>query len=106
MPELTDGIVRRALATILDPELGLDLVTLGLIYDVRIDGRQVAIRLTLTTPGCPLIGTIVDDVRRAVLGIGPVDRVNVDLTFDPPWTPERMSDEAREQLGLPARKNV
>lgn len=98
--------VTDALATVKDPELGLDLVTLGLIYDVTIASDRVDIRCTVTTPGCPLIETIVDDIRAAVSGIAGVKRVEVELTFDPPWTPERMSPEARETLGLPVRPAV
>lgn len=91
------------LRTIKDPELGLDLVTLGLIYEANIKNGSAYVRLTLTTPGCPLIATIIEDVRAAVRSLPDIREVKVDLTFDPPWTPDRMSDEAREALGFPAR---
>ncbi len=100
MTTVNQSQVRQALAQIKDPELGLDLVTLGLVYDIRIAAGAVSIRCTLTTPGCPLIETIIDDVKRTVGAIPGVRQVEVDLTFDPPWTPERMSEEARELLGL------
>lgn len=100
MSVLTEHDVLQALRQIKDPELGLDLVTLGLIYEVKIERGVVAVRLTLTTPGCPLISTIIDDVRAALGRLPAVEGVKVDLTFDPPWTPARMSEEAKELLGL------
>jgi len=99
----TQARLLDTLRTIKDPELGLDLVTLGLIYETRLDAGQAYVRLTLTTPGCPLIATIIEDVRAAVRSLPDVREVKVDLTFDPPWTPDRMSDEARELLGFPGR---
>lgn len=90
----------NALATIKDPELGLDLVSLGLIYETRMEGASAHVRLTLTTPGCPLAGTIIEDVRAALRFLPGVHDVSVDLTFDPPWTPDRMSHEARAALGM------
>lgn len=93
-----------ALATIKDPELGLDLVSLGLIYETWIEGASAHVRLTLTTPGCPLAGTIIEDVRAALCSLPGVQDVNVDLTFDPPWTPDRMSQEARAALGMISRQ--
>lgn len=99
----SDERLLNALRTIKDPELGLDLVTLGLIYETRRTGPEAYVRLTLTTPGCPLIATIIEDVRAAMRRIDGIEQVKVDLTFDPPWTPERMSGEARELLGFPAR---
>lgn len=100
---VSDERLLSALRTIKDPELGLDLVTLGLIYETRRTGSEAYVQLTLTTPGCPLIATIIEDVRAAIRRIDGIEQVKVDLTFDPPWTPDRMSDEARELLGFPAR---
>ncbi|MBI4090288.1 MAG: metal-sulfur cluster assembly factor [Candidatus Kerfeldbacteria bacterium] len=94
------GQVSEALQRIKDPELGLDLVSLGLIYETRITHGSVFIRCTLTTPGCPLASTIVEDIRAAVGRLPGVSTVEVDLTFDPPWTPDKMSTEAAELLGL------
>jgi MoaA/NifB/PqqE/SkfB family radical SAM enzyme/metal-sulfur cluster biosynthetic enzyme len=82
--------ITEALRTVLDPELGLSVVDLGLVYGVAIEGGAVRITMTLTAPGCPLHGVLTDWVRRAVLAIPGVDRVDVALTFDPPWTPARM----------------
>lgn len=92
--------ILEALGRIKDPELGLDLVSLGLIYETAINGESVYVRCTLTTPGCPLAGTIIEDVRAAVGRLPGVSSVEVDLTFDPPWTPDKMSAEAAELLGL------
>lgn len=106
MTTISKQQIMTTLAGIKDPELGLDLVTLGLIYETRISADTVAIRCTVTTPGCPLIETIVEDIKRTVGALPGVRRVEVDLTFDPPWSPERMSQEARELLGLNARTTV
>jgi MoaA/NifB/PqqE/SkfB family radical SAM enzyme/metal-sulfur cluster biosynthetic enzyme len=82
--------VRTALSTVIDPELAMSIVDLGLIYDIRIDGAHVAITMTLTAPGCPLHDTIVDWARAAVSALPDVERVDITLTFDPPWTPSRV----------------
>jgi metal-sulfur cluster biosynthetic enzyme len=79
-----------ALRDVFDPELGMSVIDLGLIYDVRIDGGRVAVTMTLTSAGCPLHDAMTDWVRRAVEQVPDVDGVAVTLTFDPPWTPERM----------------
>jgi metal-sulfur cluster biosynthetic enzyme len=87
---VTPERVIGALRAVLDPELGLSVVDLGLIYGVDIEGGTVRITMTLTAPGCPLHDVMADWVRRAVLGIAGVEQVDVTLTFDPPWTPERI----------------
>ena len=81
----------EALRAVVDPELGLSVVDLGLIYAVAIEGRAVRVTMTLTAPGCPLHGVMADWVRRAVLGMAGVGKVDVRLTFDPPWTPARIT---------------
>jgi radical SAM protein len=90
-PPVTPEQVTDALQSVLDPELSLSVVDLGLIYGVGIEGRTVRITMTLTAPGCPLHAVMIDWVRRAVLGIPGVERVDVSLTFDPPWTPARIA---------------
>jgi metal-sulfur cluster biosynthetic enzyme len=97
---LTVAQVRDALRSIKDPELGLDLVSLGLIYETRLRDGRVYVRCTLTTPGCPLISSIIEDVRAAIGRLPGVSAVEVELTFDPPWTPDKMSAEAAELLGF------
>lgn len=82
--------VIEALRDVFDPELGMSVVDLGLIYDVRIDGGRVGITMTLTSAGCPLHDAMTGWVRRAVERVPDVADVAVTLTFDPPWTPERM----------------
>jgi radical SAM protein len=82
--------VMRALATVLDPELGMSIVDLGLVYDVRVRPGAVDVTMTLTAPGCPIHDAMQDWVRAAVLRVPGVERVEVTLTFDPPWTPDRI----------------
>jgi metal-sulfur cluster biosynthetic enzyme len=80
--------------------LHLDLVVLGLVYDIEIDEANVHVRISLTTPMCPVAPQIVEDARAAVAGIEGVENAEVQLTFDPPWTPERISPLIRSSLGL------
>ena len=88
--ELTEARVLESLAGVVDPELGLSIVDLGLVYGVRIDGARVAVTMTLTAPGCPLHEVMAEWARAAVAAIPGVERVDVAITFDPPWTPARM----------------
>jgi radical SAM protein len=88
---ITPGRITQALRTVIDPELGLSVVELGLIYGIAIEGGAVRITMTLTAPGCPLHELMAEWVRRAVLGVPGVERVDVSLTFDPPWTPDRIA---------------
>lgn len=97
---VTEKDVRNALKGVKDPELGLDLVVLGLIYDIEIDGADVKAIISLTSPMCPVAGQIVEDVRTAIAAVDGVDSAEVELTFDPPWTPERISPLIRSSLGL------
>lgn len=92
--------VLETLRVVMDPELGIDIVALGLLYDVRVDATVglVDILMTLTVKGCPMHATIARDVELAVRSLPWVRDVVLSLTFDPPWTPERLSDEARAQL--------
>ena len=97
---LTEKDIRTALKGVKDPELGLDLVVLGLIYDIEIEGDHVDAIMSLTSPMCPVAGQIVEDVKTAIEGVEGVGSVEVELTFDPPWTPERISPLIRASLGL------
>jgi metal-sulfur cluster biosynthetic enzyme len=97
---VTEKMVRDALKTVKDPELHLDLVTLGLVYDIQIDGTRAKAIITLTTPMCPVAGEIVDQARLAIAKVDGVEKAEVELTFDPPWTPERISPLIRSSLGL------
>jgi metal-sulfur cluster biosynthetic enzyme len=97
---VTEKDVRNALKGVKDPELGLDLVVLGLIYDIEVEGADVKAIMSLTSPMCPVAGQIVEDVRTAIVALDGVDSADVQLTFDPPWTPERISPLIRSSLGL------
>ena len=97
---VTEKDVRNALKAVKDPELGLDLVVLGLIYDIEIEDAEVKATISLTSPFCPVAGQIVEDVKTAIEGVAGVDDVEVELTFDPPWTPERIAPLIRASLGL------
>ena len=92
--------VTQALRTVFDPELGLSVVELGLVYGIEIEGGIVRVTMTLTSAGCPIHDVMPDWVREAVTSIPGVERVDVALTFDPPWTPERISPLIRSSLGL------
>lgn len=98
--KISEKVVRKALRTVKDPELHLDLVVLGLVYDIEIEDANVHVRISLTTPMCPVAPQIVEDARAAVAGIEGVENAEVQLTFDPPWTPERISPLIRSSLGL------
>lgn len=92
--------VRKALRRVKDPELNLDLVVLGLIYDITVDGTHVDVRMSLTSPGCPVADQIVDMAREAVEGVEGVESAEVELTFSPLWTPDRIDPIIRASLGL------
>jgi metal-sulfur cluster biosynthetic enzyme len=97
--ELTPALVLGALYEVIDPELGVNIVDLGLVYDVVIDDGSVVVVMTLTTPGCPLGGFMEDEIHRCLNQFPQVRSAEVQIVWDPPWDPELMSDEAREQLG-------
>ncbi|MGC3997649.1 MAG: putative Fe-S cluster assembly protein SufT [Anaeromyxobacter sp.] len=93
-----------ALATVYDPEIPASIVELGLVYQVAAEpvegGQKVLVAMTLTAPGCGIGPVLVDDVRRKVLGVPGVKDAQVELVFDPPWDPSRMSEAAKLQLGF------
>jgi FeS assembly SUF system protein len=93
--------VTAALQKVFDPEMPVNIYELGLIYDVTVDDAgRVAIRMTLTAPNCPVAGTLPGEVERAVRAVPGVSDVKLELTFDPPWTKDRMSEAARLTLGI------
>ena len=97
---LTDKLIAQ-LKTVYDPEIPVDIYELGLIYKVDVsDDKDVAIEMTLTAPGCPVAGEMPDWVRDAVLSVEGVRSCDVNLVFDPPWDPSRMSDEAKLALNM------
>jgi FeS assembly SUF system protein len=99
LARITDDIV-SALKTVYDPEIPADIYELGLIYKIDIeDDRAVKIDMTLTAPGCPVAGEMPGWVQNAVGAVEGVSGVEVNMTFDPPWTPDRMSEEAQVAVG-------
>ena len=99
LQRITSDII-RALKTVYDPEIPVDIYELGLIYKVDLDDdRLLTVDMTLTAPGCPVAGEMPGWVEGAVRGVDGVEDVKVNMTFEPPWTPEKMSDEARLELG-------
>jgi metal-sulfur cluster biosynthetic enzyme len=97
MPTVED--VQEALTNVIDPELGLDFVELGLIYDVEIEDGDVFITFTLTSPGCPIGPQVAEQIDEFVGELDGVANVHAKMTFTPPWTPELMSEEAKFALG-------
>jgi metal-sulfur cluster biosynthetic enzyme len=97
---VTEKDVRSALKTVKDPELNLDLVVLGLVYDIEVAEADVHVVMSLTSPMCPVAEQIVLDAEKAVSQVEGVESCKVELTFDPPWTPERIAPLIRSSLGL------
>jgi metal-sulfur cluster biosynthetic enzyme len=92
--------VEAALANVIDPELGLDFVELGLIYGVEISGGDVLVTFTLTSPGCPIGPQVAEQIEEFVTELDGVESVDSSMTFTPAWTPERMSEDAKFALGF------
>jgi FeS assembly SUF system protein len=100
LDQITDQLIEK-LKTVYDPEIPVDIYELGLIYKVDVsDDRDVLVEMTLTAPGCPVAGEMPQWVENAVREIPAVRDVRVELVFDPPWDPSRMSDEAKLQLNM------
>ncbi|MCY0887528.1 MAG: iron-sulfur cluster assembly protein [Alicyclobacillaceae bacterium] len=94
---VTEEIVRGMLMDVLDPEIQIDIVNLGMVYgvDVLEDGRKVKVTMTLTAMGCPAYDELKEQIEDTVLSLEGVEEVEIELTFDPPWDKEMMSDEAK-----------
>ena len=97
---VTKDEVFEALHQVEDPELGMDIVELGLLYDAEIDGPKVKVIHSLTSMGCPAGPMIQEDIHRVVSELPGVEDVEIELTWDPPWTPDRMSEDAKFILGF------
>ena len=91
--------VWEALENVIDPELGLDFVSLGLVYDVELDDKDVHITFTLTSPGCPIGPQVTEQMKEFVSEVEGVEKVFPKMVFSPPWSPERMSEDAKFALG-------
>jgi metal-sulfur cluster biosynthetic enzyme len=98
-PQVDVDAVTEALSNVIDPELGLDFVELGLVYDVEIDGSTVNITFTLTTPACPIGPQVSEQMQEFVGEVEGVAEVVPNMVFSPPWTPDRMSEDAKFALG-------
>ena len=96
---MTEAAVREALSEVIDPELGVNIVDLGLVYGIEVEDARVRVAMTMTSPACPL-GDYLKDLVRATIGrrVPGVQGVDIDLVWEPPWDPDRMSDAARRQL--------
>lgn len=92
--------VMKALKKVIDQEIGINIVELGLIYDVKVNGSVVDVNMTLTSPGCPMAPQIIADAEKNILKLKGVKKAKVEFVFDPPWTPEKMSPRARMELGI------
>lgn len=100
LDRLTDQLIEK-LKTVFDPEIPVDIYELGLVYKVDVsDNRDVLVEMTLTAPGCPVAGDMPGWVQEAIQQIPDIGKVTVELVFDPPWDPSRMSDEAKLQLNM------
>lgn len=93
--EQVDEVLKRCY----DPEIPVNVLDLGLIYDVKTDDEMVNVKMTLTAPGCGMGQMIAEDIRTKLMGIPGIKEAKVEMTFDPPWNPDMMSDEAKRQLG-------
>jgi metal-sulfur cluster biosynthetic enzyme len=97
---LTKEGILQALRLVNDPEVGVNIVDLGLVYSTEIEGANVRILMTMTTPACPMHSFLTQEVREAILSqFAEVDDVNVELVWDPPWSPRMISEEGKHQLG-------
>jgi metal-sulfur cluster biosynthetic enzyme len=97
---LTTELVWDALKKVLDPEIQVSIVDLGLIYDVSVNDAKVSVKMTLTTPGCPMSRFIARQAQEAVSALEGVEDAEVELVWDPPWTPDRITPEGKKILGL------
>ena len=96
---VTEDLVREALSRVVDPEAGVNIVDLGLVYGIEIADGRIHVRMTMTTPACPMGDMILDDAHRAIQDVAPDATIELELVWDPPWTPERMSENARGYFG-------
>jgi len=97
---VTEDVVVEALREVYDPELHYNIYDLGLVYDISVDDGKVHIMMTLTTPACPIGPMVTEQIQENLNLLPGVKDVDIEFTFDPPWNPEMMSDEAKADLGL------
>ena len=99
MPDTVDQVYSQ-LREVYDPEIPVNIVDLGLVYDVKVDGATCNVTMTLTSQACPEAKTIPDVVKRRCNSVAGIEQVNVNIVWDPPWTPQRISPAGREILGI------
>ncbi len=97
---LDEATVRKALRQVKDPEAGINIMDLGLVYDVEIEAGNVDVKMTLTSPGCPAGGQILGESEQAIKALDGVESVKIDLVWEPYWTPERIDPKVRAFLGF------
>lgn len=97
---VSEESVYEAIKEIIDPEIGINIVDMGLIYDVDINDTTIDITMTLTSPGCPAGGQLVNGTQHVTQQLDGVEEVNVSVVWTPRWTPEMMSEEAKDELGI------
>lgn len=97
---MVEDKIREALRSVIDPELGVSIVDLGLIYDVRYENGEAEVEMTLTSPGCPLAPIIDKKIREAVKDVTEVKELTVEIVWDPPWSKDLMSDELKAEYGF------
>lgn len=95
-----DNALLDALKEVIDPELMVNIVDLGLVYDVEQEGAKVNVNMTLTSPACPVGPQLMQQAKMALERLDDVDEAEIQLVMTPPWSPERMTDDARDQLGI------
>jgi metal-sulfur cluster biosynthetic enzyme len=98
--QLDETLILETLRQVVDPEIDCNIVDLGLIYGTRIDDRRVTVKMTLTTPGCPMHESIAWGVKNALLNLEAVEEAEVEIVWDPPWNPSMMTDYGRARVGL------
>ena len=99
-PELNEALILETLRQVVDPEIDCNIVDLGLIYGTRIEACKVTVQMTLTTQGCPMHESIAWGVKNALLNLEGVEEAEVEIVWDPPWTPAMMSDYGRARVGI------
>ena len=101
LSQITPAMIKQKLEKVEDPELGVNIVELGFIYDVNVEANQIKIKMSLTTPGCPMSRFIQKQMVSVLSSLvdNPEEQIEIKLVFEPQWTPERMSDSAKQELG-------
>jgi len=103
--EPSEDAIRDALRFVVDPEVGLNIVDLGLVYGVEVSAERIGVRMTMTTPACPVADTLVESARAAVRSAVPeIPDIEIELVWDPPWNPDMMSEIARDHFGWPGSR--